>query len=80
MKMDVYYDDCAATLFPQLAWVAYKSGCCGDDPHARGATPEEAMDNLLEMYDEPMDWNFERREEARLDAMFEARYAGEDHE
>lgn len=38
-----------ATLFPNLAYVAYEKGACADDTHAYGATPEEAVANLREM-------------------------------
>lgn len=41
-----------ATLFPQLAYVAYEKGACGDDPHAYGATPEEAVANLREILED----------------------------
>jgi hypothetical protein len=41
-----------ATLFPQQAYVAYEKGACGDDPHAYGATPEEAVANLREMIED----------------------------
>jgi hypothetical protein len=51
-KYETHYDDCAASVFPQLAWVAYEEGACGDDIHARGATPEEAIENLREMLDD----------------------------
>lgn len=75
---DVHYDTCAAGLFPQFAWVAYQKGCSGEDLHARGATPEEAIQNLQEMLDiPPVDWAFERREEDRLDAMYDERYSEE---
>lgn len=40
-----------ATLFPDQAYVAYEKGACGDDIHAYGATPEEAVENLREMLD-----------------------------
>ena len=76
-EYETSYDTCAAGLFPQLAWVAYEKGSCGDDLHARGATPEEAIENLKEMLDDEVDWEYERRETARLDAMYDDRYAGE---
>jgi hypothetical protein len=76
MEYETTYDTCAAGLFPQLAWVACKKGACGDDTHARGATPEEAIENLKEMLDE-VDWEYERRETARLDAMYDDRYSEE---
>ena len=36
-------------LFPNLKYRAYKAGACGDDPHAYGKTPEEAIENLEEL-------------------------------
>jgi hypothetical protein len=51
-KYETSYDTCAAGLFPQFAWVAYEAGACGDDTHARGATPEEAIENLRELLEE----------------------------
>lgn len=77
MKYETTYDNCAAILFPQLAWVAYVKGSCGDDTHARGATPEEAIENLKEMLEDEIDWEHERRETARLDAMYDDRYSEE---
>lgn len=42
----VIYNQCGAGLFPQLAWIAYKEGSCGDDLCEYGATPEGAIENL----------------------------------
>ena len=64
-------------LFPQLAYVAYEKGCDGEDPCAHGATPEEAIANLKELLEDDVDWEYERREEARLDAMYDDRYSEE---
>lgn len=48
----VIYNQCGAGLFPQLAWIAYEDGACGDDTHEFGATPEEAIENLKERLEE----------------------------
>lgn len=66
----VIYNQCGAGLFPQLAWIAYKEGSCGDDFCQYGPTPEKAIEYLKEALDiEDVDWEFERREEYRLDAV-----------
>jgi hypothetical protein len=71
----VIYNQCGAGLFPQLAWIAYREGSCGDDFCQYGPTPEKAIEYLKEALDiEDVDWEFERREEYRLDAAAEARY------
>lgn len=41
-----------ASLFPLQAYVAYEKGACGDDVHAYGATPEEAIENLRELIED----------------------------
>ena len=51
-EYETNYDTCAAGLFPQFAWVAYEKGSCGDDLHARGATEEEAIENLRELLED----------------------------
>lgn len=48
-EYETNFDSCAASVFPQFAWVAYQKGCSGEDTHARGATPEEAIENLKEL-------------------------------
>jgi hypothetical protein len=66
----VIYNDYGATLFPQLAWIAYREGSCGDDFCQYGPTPEKAIEYLKEALDiEDVDWEFERREEYRLDSV-----------
>jgi hypothetical protein len=45
----VIYNQCGAGLFPQLAWIAYEEGACGDDTCEYGATPEEAIANLKDV-------------------------------
>ena len=71
----VIYNQCGAGLFPQLAWIAYEEGSCGDDHCEYGPTPEKAIEYLKEALDiVDVDWEFERREEYRLDAAAEARY------
>lgn len=39
-------------LIPQMAYVAFVKGSCGDDICAHGATPEEAIENLKEMLED----------------------------
>lgn len=51
-EYETNYDICAEGLFPQFAWVAYEKGSCGDDLHARGATEEEAIENLRELLED----------------------------
>jgi hypothetical protein len=34
---------------PRCQWVAYEDGAVGEDPHAYGETPEEALQELLFM-------------------------------
>ena len=41
-----------ASLFPDEAYIAYEKGACGDDTHAYGATPEEAIENLRELIED----------------------------
>ena len=66
----VIYNQCGAGLFPQLAWIAYREGSCGDDFCQYGPTPEKAIEYLKEALDiEDVDWEFERREEYRLDSV-----------
>ncbi len=47
----VIYNQCGATLFPQLSWIAYKEGSCGDDFCQYGPTPEKAIEYLKEALD-----------------------------
>lgn len=47
----VIYNQMGATLFPKLAWIAYREGSCGDDLCAYGKSLEDAIENLKERLD-----------------------------
>lgn len=50
----VDYNLSGATLFPKLAWIAFEEGGCGEDVHAYGATPDDAIENLKMKLEERM--------------------------
>jgi len=47
-KYIVEYSQISAAS-PRCQWVAYEDGAVGDDLHAYGETPSEALENLVFM-------------------------------